>query len=373
LRPFTVRIDDAALEDTARRLAATRWLDDRPAPPASGATLGFARSLCDHWRHRFDWRALEDRINRHDNVIVDIEGLEIHALVQRSSRADAVPLLLVHGWPSSFLEFLDVCQALAEPEGEGPAFHVVAPSLPGYGFSTTRPGISPRRIAAIFTALMHRLGHDRFIVQGGNWGSGIGTEMARQFPERVIGLHLNSVNGSPPPAAAGVKLSSRDQALADSYVTLLSHPHFNLLTQAPLSIAHALNDSPAGLAAWIGEKLRDWADRTMPDNPGLAPDWMVATVALYWFTGSVASSHMLYREALLDPAPERFVTVPTAVAHFARETVIVPRSWAERHYRVVRWTEYDRGGHYAAVEVPDLFVDDLRGFASMLCDGTNPG
>lgn len=373
MRQFTVRMDDAALDDVARRLAATRWLGDDPRPPDAGASLAFARSLRDHWLHCFEWRQVEDRINRHDNVIVDIDGLAIHALLRRSSRPDAVPLLLIHGWPSSFLEFLDVCDALAEPPADAPAFHVVVPSLPGYGFSATRPGTSPRRIATLFADLMTGLGHDRFIVQGGNWGSSIGTELARDFPERIVGLHLNSVNGSPPPPDAGVVLSDKDQALAEIYVTLLGYPHFNLLTRAPLSVSHAMNDSPAGLAAWVGEKLRDWADTAMPGNPGLSLDWMVATAALYWFTGTVASSHMLYREAVLDPAPERYVNVPTAVAHFARETVIVPRPWAERHYNIRRWTEYARGGHYAAVEVPDEFVADLRGFASMLCASANPG
>lgn len=372
MRAFSVQIDDAALADVARRLAATRWLDAGVDLPGAGASLAFARELAGHWRHRFDWRAVEARINRLPNGIVEVDGLAIHAIHRPSSRPDAVPLLLIHGWPSSFLEFIEVCDALAEPEGDAPAFHVVIPSLPGYGFSSTRPDISPRRIADIFAELMTRLGHRSFIVQGGNWGSSIGTEMARMCPERVIGLHLNSLNGSPPPAEAKVVLSDEEQAIAEVYGGLLAYPHFNLLTRAPLSVAHALNDSPAGLAAWIGEKLYDWADTGLPGNPGLALDWMVATAALYWFTGTAASSQALYRQAMLDPAPERFVTVPTAVAHFARETVMIPRPWAERHYAIARWTRYDRGGHYAAIEVPDLFVGDLRAFASMLCEAADP-
>lgn len=373
MQAFTVHIGDEDLADAARRLAATRWLASDAAAPGSGASLAFVRGLCEHWLHRFDWRALEGRINLQPNFIAEIDGLAIHTIHRHSSRADAVPLLLIHGWPSSFLEFLDVCDALAEPDGDAPAFHVVVPSLPGYGFSTTRPGTSPRAIAALFAELMRRLGYERFLVQGGNWGSSIGTEMAREWPERLIGLHLNSVNGSAPPAEAGVVLSPEDQALADIYVTLLSAPHFNLITQTPLSTAHAMNDSPAGLAAWLGERLHGWADTELAGNPGLSPDWMVATIALYWFTGTVATSQMLYREAVLDPVPERFVTVPTAVAHFARELVMIPRPWAERHYNVVRWTSYDRGGHYAAIEVPELFVEDVRSFARMLCDEPNPG
>jgi microsomal epoxide hydrolase len=189
----------------------------------------------------------------------------------------------------------------------------------------------------------------------------------------VIGLHLNSVNGSPPPPEAGVVLSPQDQALADIYVTLLSHPHFNMVSQTPFTPAHALNDSPAGLAAWVGEKLLIWADREMADNPGLSPEWMVGTVALYWFTGTAGAAHMLYREAVNDPVPERFVTVPTAVAHFARELVMVPRPWAERHYNIARWNDYGHGGHFAAIEVPELFLAELRSFAGMLCGSGEAG
>lgn len=366
------------MADLARRLRGTRWLDEGSGGGLAGwrdfgAPLPFVRGLCARWQDGFDWRGVEARINRQPQVVVGIDGLDIHTIHRRSSRPDAMPLLLIHGWPSSFLEFVDICDALAEPEGDVPAFHVVVPSLPGYGFSTTRPGTSPRRIAGIFAELMTRLGHDRFMVQGGNWGSAIGTEMAREWPERVIGLHLNAINGSAPPAEAEVVLSDEDRALAQVYATLLSYPHFNLLAQAPLGVSHALGDSPAGLAAWIGERLHDWADTGLPGNPGLAPDWMLATVALYWFTGTIGTANLLYREAVLDPVPERFVTVPTAVGHFLRETVIIPRPWAERHYRIVRWTRYPRGGHYAAIEVPDLFVADLRAFASMLCGESKSG
>jgi microsomal epoxide hydrolase len=374
LRAFTVHVDEAALADVQRRLAATRWIDDPTrGAPGYGAPLALVRRLCEHWRTAFDWRALEARINAQPQLIAEIDGLDIHAIHRRSPHADAMPLLLLHGWPSSVLEFLDVCTPLAEPAAGAPPFHVVVPSLPGYGWSKTRPGVSPRRIARQMAELMARLGYDRFLVQGANWGSSIGVEMAREFPERVIGLHLNSLNGSAPPAEAGVVLSPEDRALAEVYGGLLAAPHFNLLAQTPLGPAHALNDSPAGLAGWLGERLLDWADPDLPGNPGLSPEWMVATAALYWFTGTAASSQMLYREAVRDPAPERYVTVPTAVAHFARELVMIPRPWAEHHYNVVRWTHFPRGGHYAAIEVPDLFLEDVRTFASMLCGSGKAG
>lgn len=373
MRAFTVNVVDTAIADLRARLAATRWIDDAVRDePGYGASLGFVRGLCAHWLERFDWRAVEARINALPNYLAEIDGLDLHFIHRPSPRPDAIPLLLIHGWPSSVLEFLEVCAPLAKPDGDAPAFHVVIPSLPGYGFSQTRPGVSPRRIAAKFAELMTRLGYERFVVQGGNWGSAIGTEMAREWPERVIGLHLNAINGSPPPAGE-IALSAQDRALADTYATLLAYPHFNLLARAPLSVAHALNDSPAGLAGWIGEKLRDWADTALPGNPGLAPDWMLATIALYWFTGTIGGASALYREAVCDPVPERFVTVPTAVLHLRAETVVIPRPWAERHYNIAQWTRHERGGHYAAIEVPDLFLEDVRSFARLLCGSGKAG
>ena len=374
MQPFTVNIAEEELAEVRRRLGATRWLDDITGDaPGYGATQPFARRLAEYWLNTFDWRAVESRINAQPQFITEIDGLQLHTIHRRSSRPDAIPLLLIHGWPSTFLEFLDICEPLAEPQGDGPAFHVVVPSLPGHAFSATRPGTSPRKIAAMCAELMTRLGYERFLVQGGNWGSSIGTEMARDWPERVIGLHLNTVNGSPPPPDSGISLSPEDQAQAEIYGKLLSFPHFNLVAQAPFSIAHALNDSPAGLAAWIADKLHDWADLDMESNPGLSPEWMVSTAALYWFTGTAGTSQMLYREAVHDPVPERYVAVPTAVAHFAKELVIIPRPWAERHYNIVRWANLPRGGHYPAYEVPDLFVEDVRSFASELCGSHQAG
>lgn len=374
VRAFTVHVGDEALEELRRRIEATRWIEDAAqGAPGYGTPLSMVQDLCRHWLERFDWRALEERINRVPQVLADIDGLQIHAVHCRSSRPDAIPLLLIHGWPSSFLEFIDLCEMLAEPGDEGPAFHLVIPSLPGYGYSTTRPGTSPDRIAALLAELMTQLGHERFIVQGGNWGSAIGTQIARRWPGRVIGLHLNTINGSPPPPEAGIALSAADQAVADGYARVLSFPHFNLVSQAPLSIAHALNDSPAGQLGWIADKLHDWADTSLPGNPGLSPDWIVANAALYWLTGTAGSSAMLYREAVGDPVRERFVAVPTAVAHFAREQVVIPRPWAERHYAIARWTRYPHGGHYPAIEVPEPFARDIREFAAMLSPAGKAG
>ncbi|MCJ2178149.1 epoxide hydrolase family protein [Novosphingobium album (ex Hu et al. 2023)] len=193
------RLDDSAITDLQRRLDATRWLgEDTASHEQCGAPLPFVRDLCAHWRNRFDWNAFEWSIRGREQVRVPTSVVPIHAMTHDSPHADAVPILMLHGWPSAFLEFADVADRLARPADGGPAFHVIAPSLPGYGFSPYVPGLSPRRIATLMLEMMHALGHERFLIQGGNWGSSIGTEMARQAPERVIGLHLNTVNGSAP-------------------------------------------------------------------------------------------------------------------------------------------------------------------------------
>src|ERR1700733_5531666 len=193
-----IYIPEAALSDLAVRLKATRWIDDSfEGDWRFGAPLPFVRALCEYWLHEFDWRALEARLNRDSQIIAEIDGLRLHAMTRRSSRTDAMPLMLPNGWPGSFLEFLDLYDPLCEPVHGDAAFHVVTPSLPGYGFSNTKPGMSPQRIAPLLVNLMERLGYERFLVQGGDWGSLIATEICRQFPERVIGLHLNLINGSP--------------------------------------------------------------------------------------------------------------------------------------------------------------------------------
>ena len=371
---YRLHVDDAALADLDRRLAGTRFLDDMPAGDVFGgdarygASVPFTRGLVEHWRGAFDWRALERRINRQPQVLCDIDGVQVHAIHRRSARADAMPLVLLHGWPSSILEFVDICDALADPPAHCPAFHVVVPSLPGYGLSTTRLGLGPQPMAALLRQLMERLGYERYIVQGGNWGSVVGTEMARQAPDAVAGLHLNSTNGSAPPGHAAV--DEREASWLARQQPPASYPHFVLYSRSPASMAHALNDSPAGLAAWLGLWLRGWADTAWPDNPGLSADWLVGTAAFYWLTGCVATSAMLYWEMVANPPAERFVDVPTAVFLPEHEMVRIPRSWAEHHYRIVRWTLWPRGGHFPAIEIADAFVGDLCAFAAeLLRDG----
>jgi microsomal epoxide hydrolase len=363
IQPFRVNIPQSALDDVANRLRNTRWMEDVVrGDPRYGASVPFVKSLCDRWLNGFDWRTLEARINTHPNVLVDVDGLNIHAIHQTSSRADAIPLILLHGWPSSILEFLDIIPSLVEPPAGEPAFHVVIASLPGNSWSTIRPDITVPHTARLMAGLMEKLGYDRFMIQGGNWGSPIGVEIARQFPGRVIGLHLNSINGSPPPEGSSLELTDDEERWIGRGKA--AAPHFVALSQQPFTISQAFNDSPAGLAAWVGEKLRDWADNR--HGPGVSLDWMVGTIALFWFTGTIGSSSLLYFEHVHHGWEERYVSVPTAMVVFSEEFVRIPRSWAARHHNIVRWTLVDRGGHFPATEVPDLFAADLRAFASQI-------
>jgi microsomal epoxide hydrolase len=365
VRPFEANIPQAALDDLTARLDATRWFADVYADdPKYGATRSFIRELCDRWRNGFDWRALEARINRETNVVTEIDGLRIHAVHRRSERPDAIPILMTHGWPSCFLEFLDLYEPLSAPPPGEPAFHVVTPSLPGYGFSTTRAGVTAQQTAGLFVELMARLGYPRFIAQGGDWGFLVSTEIARQFPERLIGLHLNLVNGSAPPDADRIPVTPEEQAWVADAGKYLSFPHLVLQSQTPASVAYAFNDSPAGLATWIGEKLLAWTDNRA--GRALSLDRMLGVIALYWLTETIAPSFMLYTGFVHDPPTEKYVTVPTAGAIFPKEQVKIPRGWAERHFNIVQWNLFDRGGHFAAMEVPDLLVEDVRRFARLL-------
>jgi microsomal epoxide hydrolase len=358
---FTFAAPDAALEDLAARLAATRWFDDVFDDDARfGPGRSFVRGLCADWA-RFDWRTLEARLNREPQIVTEIDGLRLHAIHRRSSRPDALPLLLLHGWPSSPMEFLDLVAPLAEPPAGQPTFHVVAPFLPGYGLSTTRPGVSAQRTAALLFELMDRLGYNRFLIQGGNWGALIGAEMARERPERLIGLHLNSVNGRAPADRDALPVTAEEQAALERAPLPADQAHFLLLSQTPASLAPSLNDSPAGLAAFLGDKFAAWSDPRC-DGPRFR-DFVLGTLSLYWLTSCTASSGLYYFEFARDPPTERYVAVPTAAAVFPEEIVRLPRAWAERCYNIVQWTLHDRGGHFPAVEAPEAFVGDVRAFA----------
>ena len=387
IRPFQISISDAALADLAERLQRTRLPDQLSNQQANqqadsdwayGTDMAWLKNLLDYWREDFDWRAQEASLNRFDQYVTQIDGVDMHFIHQRSPHAQARPLLLTHGWPGSIVEFRHIIDALTHPEQHGgsadDAFHVIAPSLPGFAFSgkPTEPGYNPERMAHMLASLMQRLGYPRYGAQGGDWGGIINRILAARYPERLIGLHSNFVLASAPrdPAilaatpAADLEMREARQAYMANEVG-----YQQIQGTKPQTLGVGLNDSPAGLAAWIGEKFHGWSD--LPDgdiDSKFSKDDLLTNISVYWFTQSITSSARIYYENRAVPMTEPlgFVTVPTAGAIFPKEIYLTPRLWAEQSYNIVRWTDMPRGGHFAAMEEPQLLLADIRAFFAEL-------
>jgi len=382
IRPFTISVPDSVIAELQQRLAATRFPDQIPGTGWDyGTDTAYLKELVEYWRDDFDWRAQERALNAFDQFVTTIDGVDVHFIHQRSSHPDAMPLLLTHGWPGSIAEFRKIIEPLTQPERYGgnpaDAFHVVAPSLPGFGFSgkPTVTGYNPERMAHTLAALMDRLGYDRYGAQGGDWGAIINRILAFHYPQRVLGLHSNFVLASPPTdAEVQSRVPANDLALREARQAYMADEvgYQQIQGTKPQSLGVALNDSPAGLASWIVEKFHGWSDLD-PDaiNPledKFSKDEMLTNISLYWFTGSITSSARIYYENRNFPARELlgFVTVPTAGAVFPAEIYITPRLWAESQYNIVRWTLMPRGGHFAAMEEPELLLEDVREFFATL-------
>jgi microsomal epoxide hydrolase len=362
MESFHIDVPDADLVDLRARLAQTRWPNDSPAARwEQGTPLGYLQELVEYWRHSYNWRAAEARLNTRAQFVTDVDGQRIHFLHIPSPHPGALPLVLSHGWPGSIVEFLDVLDPLTDPPDPSDAFSLVIPSLPGYGFSgpTHSPGWTPRRIGAAFGTVMDRLGYERYGVQGGDWGSLVSANMADLRPDRVAGLHLNFLN-LPPPAgeqALSHNPAARFAATGSGYQQIQS--------TKPQTIGYLLDDSPAGLAGWIVEKFREWSDCDGDPERSFTKDQLLTNIMVYWLTRTATSSARLYwenRQAGRATLPQDPVTVPTGVANFPGELARSERTWAERRYHIVHWTYPERGGHFAAMEVPDLFVEDVRTF-----------
>jgi microsomal epoxide hydrolase len=370
--PFRVSVPDAVLADLHDRLGATRL----PGAIAGvgwdqGTSLDYLRELLAYWREEFSWRRQEERLNQLDHFTEDIDGQRIHFVYQRSGLPGALPVLLAHGWPGSIVEFLDVVGPLTAPGAGEQPFDLIIPSLPGYGFSgpTTEPGWHPRRIAAAFTELLRRLGVERYGVQGGDWGSMVAANMADLAPERVAGLHLNFLAAPRPEGLRTASLPPEDQARIRAMRQWQAEETGYSAIQGtrPQTIGYALEDSPAGLAAWIVEKFRAWSDCGGDIERSFTKDQLLTNITVYWVTATATSSARLYyetRQAGRAAVPADPITVPTGVAQYPGEITRTPRDWAERRYNITHWADLPRGGHFAAMEVPDLFAADIRQFFS---------
>ncbi len=353
IEPFRIHIADQVLDDLRARLAATRWPDELPgAGDHYGIPLARVRELAEHWRTTYDWRAHERELNAVPQYVTEIDGQRVHLVHVRSPEPDALPLLLTHGWPGSVVEFLDVLPLLAR------RFHLVVPSIPGFGFSgpTVERGWDTTRVAKAWAELMRRLGYRRYGVQGGDWGAAISRLVAQVAPEAVVGVHLNYL---PTPASEeeARELSPADRARAEhTNAFVANRPAYQLVqTQMPQTLAYALTDSPVGQLAWIASRFDEWTDprSAVPDEK------LLTDVMLYWATGTAASSARLYRESTRVTGS---FAAPVGVAVFAHDLNLPARPIAQRHLNVVHWAEYDEGGHFAAMEVPALFADDVTTF-----------
>jgi pimeloyl-ACP methyl ester carboxylesterase len=372
VEPFHIQVEESVLEDLRHRLALTRFPDQIEGTGWEyGIPIDYLRELVGYWGDTYDWRAEEARLNSFDQFTTGIDGQRIHFIHARSAHADAVPLLLTHGWPGSVVEFLDVIPRLTDPESFGgdaaDAFHVVAPSLPGYGFSEPprAPGWDELRISQAFITLMHRLGYATYVAQGGDWGAQVTTRIGGLDPGHCAAIHLNMALGAPPDDAAPLSEEEHADLAATRLFVKEESGYANEQGTKPQTIGAALNDSPAGLLAWVVEKLRTWSDCDGHPENCFTREQMLTNVMLYWATQTSASSARLYWESRHSGSSARllpYVDVPSGVARYPKEILRWPRAWVERQYNVVHWAVMERGGHFAAMEQPALFVDDLRSF-----------
>jgi epoxide hydrolase len=367
IRPFAVDVPATDVEDLRRRLRETRWPEPATVDDWSqGVPLAYLQELCGYWSEGYDWPARQERFNAVPQFVTEIDGLPIHFLHLRSPRDDALPLLLTHGWPGSVAEFLDVLGPLTDPADGRDAFHVVVPSLPGFGWSgkPSSPGWGLERTADAWADLMDRLGYPRFGAQGGDIGSFVSANLGARHPGRVVGVHLNMVVTGPP--AGRTEFSEREQRALDRERRFrVEGAAYNQQQRTrPQTLGYGLTDSPAGQCAWILEKFAAWGDCDGDPVAVLGADRILDHVSTYWFTASATSSARMYWQMAQSPtgrAPA--VAVPTGVSLFPHEIFQPPREWVQEQFPDLRlWREHDRGGHFAAMEQPELLVADVREF-----------
>ena len=374
VRTATIDVPANAIEDLRARLASTRWFDWAEGSGwAYGTDIDYLRGLCAYWESGFDWAAIQERLNSFGQVETFVDGQRIHAFHVRSPRSDATPLLLVHGWPGSVLEFIDVLAPLSDPDGHGcqggPAFHVVCPSIPGYGFSgpTRVPGWNLRRISGAFDGLMDELGYHAYAAAGGDWGANIATDLARSDrAHHLTGLHLTMPMGVAPLDDARPDLDPFERTGLDDWARSLATGvvnHVATNSHRPHTMALAMNDSPAGLACWLVDMIRSFTVGDGDVEEALTRDQLLANASVYWFTGTIASACRLYWEWRVQKAAQPdppFVSTPTSVAVFPSDVRRLPRSWSEPLYNIVDWQVMPAGGHFASWEQPEAFVSSLR-------------
>lgn len=381
LRPFTIQVPDATLRDLSERLAKTRWPEAGPGAGWDyGVPLDYLKDLVAYWQTKYDWRAQERKLNEFPQFTTTIDGVEIHFLHVRSKHTSALPLILVHGWPGSVYEFYKIIPMLTEPEKFGgkaeDAFHVVAPSLVGFGFSgkPTEPGWSSARMAEVFAKLMARLGHTRYGAQGGDWGGGIVRWLAGSDGGRCLGAHSNFPGGNrPTDGSSGGATEAELERMQKRNAELADQKAYGAIQGTrPQTLGYGLNDSPAGLAAWIVDKFWAWSDHGGNLDNSFTKDELITNIMLYWVTDSMPSAMRIYYESQHNlPRPKSMTPfestgrpAPMGYALFPKEINVPPRAWVERNQgaRLIHWTAMPHGGHFAALEQPQLLTDDVCAF-----------
>lgn len=380
--PFKIDIPDAAIADLKRRLAATRMPDQLANTSWEyGTDSAYLAELIEYWQNDFDWRKQESELNQFDQFKTEIDGLDMHFIHQRSENPEAIPLMIVHGWPGSVAEFSKIIGPLTDPVAHGgdiaDSYHVIAPSLPGFGFSErpNDPGYSPEKFAHILAALMERLGYEQYAIAGGDWGAIINRYLANNYPDRLIGLHSNMVLASPPQDEAQREdITEAERSLRDARTAYMQNEvgYQQIQRTKPQSLGYGLNDSPAGLAAWIVEKFHGWsdipqgADGYLDDN--FSKNELLTNISIYWFTETITSSARIYYESSKTPVakPIEYIDVPTGVAVYPAEIYITPRSWVAASYDLRHYSLMEEGGHFAALEQPDSYVNELNTFFRLL-------
>jgi len=366
--PFELNVPESDLDDLRRRLAATRWPEaETPEDWSQGIPLGYMEEICRYWLESYDWRRCETMLNAFSQHKTHIDGLDFQFLHVRSPHEDALPLVITHGWPGSVIEFHKVIGPLTDPTAHGgdaaDAFHVVAPTLPGFGWSgrPTEPGWTTTRTGGAWTQLMARLGYDRYVAQGGDWGSAVTEAIADQDPDHCIGIHVNMVRARPDPATMDDLTDLEKSGIAGmKHYRDWDSGYSKQQSTRPQTVGYGLVDSPIGQAAWIMEKFWAWTDCDGHPENVLSKDEMLDNVMMYWLPAAGASSARIYWESFgAAPIPE--IHVPTGCSVFPKEIFRCSRRWAEQRMKnIIHWSELGKGGHFAAFEQPEIFVDELR-------------
>jgi epoxide hydrolase len=368
ITPFKITIDAAQLDDLKRRLRATRWPDkETPSDWSQGIPLAYVQDLCRYWEQDYDWRAREALLNRFPQFRTTIDGIGIHFIHVKSPHAGALPLVMTHGWPGSIVEFQKVIEPLTNPTKHGgtaaDAFHVVCPSLPGYGFSDkpTTTGWNVEKIGRAWSTLMPRLGYPKYVAQGGDWGAIVTTAIGLNDTANCLGIHLNMPIVTPDPATMGDLTDREKSALAGmQHYADWDSGYSKQQSTRPQTLGYGLADSPSGQAAWIIEKFWSWMDCDGHPENVVSRDELLDNVMLYWLPGNAASSARLYWESFNKVSRDP-VKIPTGCSIFPKEIFRCSRRWAEKRFeKLVHWNDLDKGGHFAALEQPATFINEVR-------------